>query len=138
MTNVVVLDQISFEIDEVALFKRLRVRADRGEPVEVRRLLAEARDLDRPRALYKMAFVEAHGADSVVIDGASLTSRVLAVNLADVHRVFVFAATGGRELEAWQSGQTTCCKSTGPTRSLNWGCGRQWMPLTGTWSISTI
>jgi hypothetical protein len=106
MAGAIVLDQIPFEIDEAALFQQLRVRPDRGEPVEVRRLMAEATALARPKALYKIAFVDVLGEDCVVIDGETLTSRVLAVNLNGAHRVFVFAATGGRELEAWQSGQT--------------------------------
>jgi hypothetical protein len=37
----------------------------------------------------------------VVIDGVTLKSRVLRVNLEEVHRVFPFVATCGKELEDW-------------------------------------
>ncbi len=106
MTDAAVLDQVPFDIDEAALFKQLRVRERRGEDREVRRLAAEAKALARPKALYRMAFVESCDEESVVMGGVRLSSRVLAVNLSGVHRVFVFAATGGRELEDWQSGKT--------------------------------
>jgi hypothetical protein len=100
-----ILDNIPFTLDEAALLQQLHVRAGRSEAAEALRLAVEAQSLGRPKALYKLVFVEDRGDDWVVIDGVKLTSRVLAVNLEKVHRVFAFVATGGRELEDWQCRQ---------------------------------
>lgn len=48
-----------------------------------------------------MAYIDAKNEHTVVIDGALLRSHALAVNLAEVHRVFPFVATCGRELTDW-------------------------------------
>jgi len=37
----------------------------------------------------------------VIIEGISMESRIMAVNLADLHRVFPYLATSGRELYDW-------------------------------------
>jgi hypothetical protein len=50
-----------------------------------------------------MAFIESKGDDYVHIDGAKLTSRVLRVNLEPAHRVFLYIATCGTELEDWSN-----------------------------------
>ncbi len=101
-----VLGQIPFSLHEDELFERLRVRPSRPEAGEARRLAAEAQALARPKALYRMAWVEERGDDYVVVEGVRLSSRVLRVNLAEAHRVFAYAATGGLEMEAWQASQS--------------------------------
>lgn len=98
-----VLEQIPFEVDDATLFAHLHVRRGRFDEAEVRRLADEAQVVARPRALYRLAFAEAWGDDFVVLNGVRLTSRVLRVNLDNAHRVFAFVATGGVEIEAWQT-----------------------------------
>ncbi len=65
------------------------------------RLVAEAQQRARPKAIYKIAYVDAKGDDFVVAEGHTFTSRVLRVNLDKLHRFFAFVGTAGRELEAW-------------------------------------
>ncbi len=94
-----VIDPLAFRLDVSALYERLRVRAAHRE--EVGKLVAEAEAVARPRVTYKLAFIEAKGAESVTADGVTFTSRVLRVNLDTLHRFFAFVGTAGRELEAW-------------------------------------
>lgn len=101
-----VLDGIPFEIDEAILAGQLQLRRGRGRQEELGRLIAEAKAIGRPRAMYQIAPVEERGSDYVVVNGRQLCSRVLAVNLENVYRVFAFVATGGMELEAWQESKT--------------------------------
>ena len=54
-----------------------------------------------PEGDRRIAYVEERGEDFVVIDGVRFDSRVLAVNLAQTHRVFPFVATSGVELDVW-------------------------------------
>ncbi len=67
----------------------------------LRPVLEEAVGVARPRAVYRLCRVESAGEDSVVVEGRTFRSRVLAVNLRAVFRVFPFVVTCGPELEAW-------------------------------------
>lgn len=101
----IVLDPLPFQVDAASLQRKLHIRPDSAHEQEFRRLLAQAEAIARPRAIYKLAFIEAREASAVVLDGIRFASRVLRVNLDSIHRVFAFVATSGRELEAWADGQ---------------------------------
>ena len=97
----VVLDNIPFQIDLDLLMKKLRVREGQSYVDEVKRLASEAQAIARPKALYRLAFIESRDEQAVVIDGIRMNSRVLRVNLEQAHRVFPFVATCGMELQDW-------------------------------------
>lgn len=98
-----VLDVIPFKVDLEALAKRLRVKPGSRSAAELEKVLAEGVALARPRALYLAAYVTGRGEDWVEIDEFRFDSRVLRVNLENVHRVFPFLATCGPELQEWAS-----------------------------------
>lgn len=101
MTNTVILDNIVFEVNAAEHGSHLRI-ADTSRHVEqLRGLLLEAQAVARPKALYRVAFIDSKGEDAVIVEGIALTSRVLRVNLDKAHRVFVYVATCGTELEEW-------------------------------------
>jgi hypothetical protein len=83
----------------------LRVRAGSDDEADLHAMAADLRAVAQPKALYAMAFIEARGEDYVVADGTRFTSRVLRVNLEEVHRCFPFVCTSGREAEAWAGAQ---------------------------------
>ncbi len=66
----------------------------------------EAQTVARPKAAYKVAFVETCEDDRVVIDGITFTSRVLSTNLEGLHRVYPYIATCGLELDTWAHSYT--------------------------------
>lgn len=101
--DAIILDNIPFEADLNALAKRLHVEPGSRDMDDLRRLAAEALAIGRPKALYGIAYIDSKSEESVVVDGLTLTSRVLRVNLDQVHRVFPYLATGGMELEDWSS-----------------------------------
>jgi hypothetical protein len=68
---------------------------------DVAQLLEEAREVARPRAMLRLAAIQDKGEDWVAVDGVRLESRVLRVNLDEAHRVFVYVATCGMELQRW-------------------------------------
>ncbi|HNT77677.1 MAG TPA: vitamin B12 dependent-methionine synthase activation domain-containing protein [Anaerolineae bacterium] len=100
-TQSFILDSIPFVPDLPALQTRLRIREGSRHVAELARLAAEAETVARPKALYKLAFIEAKAEDAVVIEGVRFTSRVLRVNLDVAHRVFAYIITCGRELDDW-------------------------------------
>lgn len=101
----IIVDAIPFKPDRAALAKRLRIKDGSPYLADLQRLADEAEAIAKPKAVYKVAFIDERGDDSVVVDGVRLTSRVLSVNLEPVHRVFPYVATCGVELDAWAQSQ---------------------------------
>ena len=96
-----ILDAIPFAPNLDDVLHQLRIRPASDDAATVEGMLAAARAVARPQALCHVGVVERHSETSVAVDGVTLSSRVLRVNLDQVHRVFVFLATCGGELEAW-------------------------------------
>jgi hypothetical protein len=84
--------------------KRLHIKEGSSHEHEFMSMAEEASRLARPKALYKLAFIDEKAEDSVIIDGIRFTSRVLRVNLEETQRVFAYVATCGTELDEWSSG----------------------------------
>ncbi len=97
----VILNDIPFELDLAELKTKLHVKAGSSFEETVEKLARTAQPMARPKALYKIAFVEDKGDDYVVVDGTTFASRVLRVNLDQAHRVFPYVVTCGTELEEW-------------------------------------
>lgn len=97
----IVLDPLPVAVDTPHLLDTLRLRAGSPRADEVQRLIDEAVAVARPKAIYRLAFVESRGTDTVVLDSRTFTSRVLRVNLDGLNRVFAYVCTAGREVAAW-------------------------------------
>lgn len=98
--NVVeILSHIPFEVDETALLKELHVSEGSEDAKAVHDLLETLRDIPRPKAIYKVSYIEDRDGDEVCIDGVVFKSRVLSANLRNVPRVFPYIATCGTELD---------------------------------------
>lgn len=101
LMDTVILDEIPFQIDMDKLKKELRIRPGHTMETDLQRLAEEAQAVGKPKALYKVAYVDSRGDDHIVVDGIQFTSRVLRVNLEKVHRVFPYVVTCGTELGEW-------------------------------------
>ena len=97
----VIINHIPFRIDLEGLKKNLHCKE--GSPLlkDLLSLVEEAEGIGRPKALYKMAFIDEKGEDYVGVEGVKLKSRILRVNLEKVQRVFPYLVTCGVELESW-------------------------------------
>jgi len=97
----VVLDAIPFHLDAEELAKKLHLRKETTHLHDLNVLIQEAQTIGKPKALYRVAFIESRGDVHVTVDGIMLKSRVLRVNLDQVYRIFPYAVTCGLELEGW-------------------------------------
>lgn len=97
----ILLENIPYSPDIPGLLQRLRIRQGSDREKELHAILQEAQAVARPKALFRMAFIDSCQGDTVVIDGVPFTSRVLLTNLEGLHRVFPFVATCGVELADW-------------------------------------
>lgn len=97
----IILDNIPFKINMEQLLKELHVKKDSKYAERLDQLVQEASRIARPLALFREAYIEQKGEDSVVVDGVTLNSRILRVNLGQSFKVFPFIVTSGVELEEW-------------------------------------
>jgi hypothetical protein len=97
----VVLDEIAFDPDLTALAGWLHIKAGSTRLSALEKMVERAKGVARPKAIHRVVRVDHTGEDHVVLDGTRFASRVLSVNLAETHRVFVYVATCGAELERW-------------------------------------
>ena len=95
------LADIAFRADIPPLLNALHLDAEGEDADAVRELARQAEAIARPKAVYRVAWIDSKGDDDVVVDGVRLSSRVMRVNLESVQRVFAYVATAGVELEEW-------------------------------------
>ena len=96
-----VIDRIAFQPNVEALAAQLHV--DRTSPYfeELASCVHEAQAVARPKAMYRVGYIESRGNHSISISGIQFSSRVLCVNLEKEHRVFAYLATCGVEIQEW-------------------------------------
>ncbi len=97
----VLLDSILYQPDLPALMDRLRIRAGSSSSASLAEMITHAQDIARPKALYRLAYIDGKNDHGVSLDGIAFTSRVLRVNLGNLQRAFPYVATCGSELAAW-------------------------------------
>ncbi len=96
-----ILSNIPFRPNPTSLMRQLRIKETGPYAGDFLAMLDAAVSLARPKALYRVAYIEGKGEDSVTVDSVTFTSRVLRVNLEAAHRVFAYLATCGTELDTW-------------------------------------
>ena len=101
VTQLTILSDFPFVLDLAELLRRLRVAPDSADVGQLRQMADHAQKIARPKAAYRLAYVDSKEPDAVVVDKVRLTSRVLRVNLEEAHRVVGYVATCGRELHEW-------------------------------------
>ena len=94
-----VLGEIPFELDIGTLLVGLHLQQDSNEAKELKALVEAIRPYAKPKALYKVSYIEDRRDDNIRIDGVTFTSRVLRTNLDKVERIFPFVTTCGREID---------------------------------------
>ncbi len=97
----IILENLPYQIDLEHLKKTLKIKDGSGMGEKVEDLSRKAQAAGRPKACYRVAYVESKGDDHLVIEGVKFTSRVMRVNLEKAFRVFPYVATCGLELEEW-------------------------------------
>lgn len=97
----IILDQIEFNPSAARIFKKLRVKKGSKYERLVLELVEEAHRIGRPRAMYVITGIEKRDDTGVVLGGIRMESRIMRINLSDVHRVFPYLTTSGREMFEW-------------------------------------
>ena len=101
----VILDNIPFEPDIETLAEWLHFKPGTPQAGSVMALAEETQALARPKAMYRLAYIDSKGDDFVEIAGVRLKSKVLRKNVGEAHRVFAYCATCGLEIDDWAHSQ---------------------------------
>lgn len=99
-----VLDNLPFQIDVPALLAEMHVRPGSRHEPEILKLVEEAQGIARPKAVFKLVFIESKGPDTVAGEGFEFKSRVMRVHLDKLERFFAYVCTSGVELQGWADG----------------------------------
>lgn len=98
-----VWDDFPVEITPEEMAKSMRLKGSMLN--RMRDKLAEAKLVARPKAVFRVAYVDSNDGENVVIDGRPFQSEVLANNLEGLHRVFAYVITCGGEVDEWSHRQ---------------------------------
>jgi hypothetical protein len=106
-----ILKDIPFVVNLDSLKQRLRIRENNSSHPRFQSLVEEAQRIARPKALYRPVFIEERNEEAVKVEGKWFRSRILTVNLRQAHRIFLYVATCGAELDKWAKGQKDILKA---------------------------
>ncbi len=87
---------VPFALDAAALAQKMKISASLLDEFQV--LVVQAAAVACPKVLWREAYVEALGDDTVTIDGVVFRSDAMRHNLDRIGRVFAYVATCGREV----------------------------------------
>jgi hypothetical protein len=100
-----ILNDIPFTADIDFLKRRLRIPENSPVLSRFLTMVDEAQIIARPKAMVRPVYIEDRSEEAVKVEGKWFRSRVLTVNLRLAHRIFLYVATCGRELDEWARGQ---------------------------------
>ena len=98
------LDKIPVTVTLEQVLQRLKLE-EQEDIALVSGLFEKAREIARPKAIYREAYVEEVSGVRVRINGSRFESPVLAANVKDIHRVFAYVCTCGVEVDDWSHGE---------------------------------
>ncbi len=97
--DVIVFENIPIVIDEKKMLRELRM--DKSHPLypELRKLADEIGEIIKPKAIYRICYIEDRNEKSVTFGGQKFESEILSQNVKEVERVFAYIATCGIEVD---------------------------------------
>jgi hypothetical protein len=101
-----IVENIPFSFDEEQFRKLTHIDLSGPYAKAITDLLEDALATARPKALYKVCYIDNRTDDTVELERIRFTSRVLSQNLSEVERVFPYIVTCGTELDKCLSTET--------------------------------
>ena len=97
----IIIDEIEVYFNTNKHIKALGLLDDTEQKEVIEKMAEEAIKIARPKLMYRPFSIDETGEDFAIVNGQRLQSRVLSVNVKDIHIVFPFVATCGMELHNW-------------------------------------
>jgi uncharacterized protein YfkK (UPF0435 family) len=90
---------IPFNLNSDYLSEELHIELGANLRKEFEELVSVVQEIAKPKAVYKVSFIDNKETDSVTINDVTFTSLALRKNLDSVNRVFPYIATCGTEVD---------------------------------------
>ena len=94
-----IVNNIPIQLKLEDVMKKLHPDKKNDSFTNIQEILETSESLIKAGAVYKVAYIEKKGEDTVTINGVTFSSRVLRINLEKVERVFPYIITIGGDLE---------------------------------------
>jgi hypothetical protein len=91
---------VPFKLNRDDIKAQLAVKPGTKAEARLEKILDDVQRIARPKAIYRIAYVEALGDDSVTVEDAVFHSQVMRLHLEETRRIFPFVATCGIEVES--------------------------------------
>ena len=91
-----ILENIPLDIPYGEVRRQLHMKKDERWDA-VKDLVQSAQPIIKPRALYRVCFIDEKKRPTIIIQGIRFTSKILVKNLMDMERVFPYVVTMGKE-----------------------------------------
>ncbi len=91
-----ILENIPLDIPYGEVRRQLHMKKDERWDA-VKDLVQSAQPIIKPRALYRVCFIDEKKSPTIIIQGIRFTSKILVKNLMDLERVFPYVVTMGKE-----------------------------------------
>ncbi len=89
----------AFDLSLKEIKADLSIKPGSNSDAQIEKILNQVERIARPKALYRVAYIEKRGHETVMIDQTEFHSRALYANLETVGRVFPYIATCGTEVD---------------------------------------
>ena len=93
------ITDIPFNLNSDQLSETLHINLGTSLSRELEELVSVVQEIGKPKALYKVSFIDNKDTDSITIEDVTFTSLALRTNLDSVNRVFPYIATCGTEID---------------------------------------
>lgn len=94
-----ILKDVEYTMNAAEIRRRLGLGSESSEWGDVQELMREMEGIIQPGCAYRACVVRSREQEKVVIEDVGFSSKVLAKNLEEVHRVFPFVVTLGQEVD---------------------------------------
>ncbi len=94
-----IFTDIPFNFDYDTFYDLIHLSSYENLAACLQQLLDRALPKIKPKAIYRIGYIDERSDSTVKIGGVQFASKVLSANLKDIERVFPYIATCGDELE---------------------------------------
>lgn len=99
--DTIIKKEISFKIEFDEFLEKIKLNKDYNDIDQVKEIVKKANQIGQPKAMYREVYINERGEDYVLVEDEKFESKIMSVNLEDVHKVIIYLITCGTELVKW-------------------------------------
>ncbi len=97
----IIKKNIPFNIELDSFLETIKLDKEHKAVDKIREYIKEANEIGNPKAMYRQVFIDEIKDENIKIEDQKFKSKIMSVNLKDVHKVILYIVTCGEELNDW-------------------------------------